>query len=34
VEKAPFIAAMGPVFQRFANTPALQQLVSRIQGIS
>jgi tripartite ATP-independent transporter DctP family solute receptor len=34
VQKGPFIEAMGPVFDRFANTPALKQLVSRIQAVT
>jgi tripartite ATP-independent transporter DctP family solute receptor len=34
VQKQEFIAAMGPVIDRFANTPALKALVSRIQAVS
>lgn len=34
VEKQPFIDAMRPVYQRFAGTPELQALVSRIQAVS
>jgi tripartite ATP-independent transporter DctP family solute receptor len=34
VEKQPFIDAMRGVYQRFANTPELQALVSRIQAVS
>jgi tripartite ATP-independent transporter DctP family solute receptor len=34
VEKQPFIDAMRPVYQRFANTPELQALVARIQAVS
>ena len=34
VQKQEFIAAMGPVIDRFANTPALKALVSRIQAIA
>lgn len=33
VEKKPFIDAMKPVFARFANTPELQDLVTRIQNV-
>ena len=32
VDKAPFQAAMGPVYERFANTPELKDLVSKIQS--
>jgi tripartite ATP-independent transporter DctP family solute receptor len=32
VDKAPFIAAMKPVYDRFANTDELKSLVSRIQA--
>lgn len=31
VDKAPFQAAMGPVYEKFANTDALKALVSEIQ---
>ncbi len=34
VQKPEFIAAMGPVIDRFANTPALKALVGRIQAVS
>jgi len=34
VAKEPFIAAMGPVIQRFANTDALRRIVSRIQAVT
>jgi tripartite ATP-independent transporter DctP family solute receptor len=34
VQKQEFIAAMGPVIDRFANTPALKALVGRIQAVS
>lgn len=34
VDKQPFIDAMRPVYQRFAATPELQQLVARIQGVT
>lgn len=33
VDKQPFIDAMGPVYERFANTPALKDLVKRIQTV-
>lgn len=32
VDKTPFIEAMAPVYQKHANTPALQGLVERIQA--
>jgi tripartite ATP-independent transporter DctP family solute receptor len=31
-EKQPFIDAMGPVYDKYVNTPALQDLVARIQA--
>lgn len=33
VDKQPFIDAMGPVYARFANTPALKAMVKRIQAV-
>lgn len=33
VNKQPFIDAMGPVYDRFANTPELKDLVKRIQAV-
>jgi tripartite ATP-independent transporter DctP family solute receptor len=33
VDKQPFIDAMGPVYERFANTPELKDLVKRIQAV-
>ncbi|MGE4297375.1 MAG: TRAP transporter substrate-binding protein [Desulfovibrionaceae bacterium] len=33
VEKQPFIDAMAPVYERFAATPALKDLVKRIQAV-
>ncbi len=33
VDKQPFIDAMGPVYERFANTPELKSLVERIQAV-
>jgi tripartite ATP-independent transporter DctP family solute receptor len=32
IDKAPFIAAMKPVYEKFANTDALKDLVSKIQA--
>ncbi|SEA33545.1 TRAP transporter substrate-binding protein [Rubrimonas cliftonensis] len=32
IDKAPFIAAMAPVYERHANTPKLKSLVERIQA--
>ncbi len=32
IDKTPFIEAMAPVYQKHANTPALQSLVERIQA--
>ncbi len=33
IDKQPFIDAMGPVYERFANTPELKDLVKRIQAV-
>ena len=33
VNKQPFIDAMGPVYDKFAGTPALKKLVKRIQSV-
>lgn len=33
IDKAPFVAAMGPVYEKYANTPELQQLVKDIQAV-
>lgn len=33
VEKQPFIDAMGPVYERYVDTPELQDLVARIQAV-
>jgi tripartite ATP-independent transporter DctP family solute receptor len=33
VDKQPFIDAMGPVYEKFANTPELKDLVKRIQAV-
>lgn len=33
VDKQPFIDAMGPVYKKFASTPALKKLVERIQAV-
>jgi tripartite ATP-independent transporter DctP family solute receptor len=33
VNKQPFIDAMGPVYEKFASTPALKKLVKRIQAV-
>ena len=33
VDKQPFIDAMGPVYERYVDTPELQDLVSRIQAV-
>lgn len=33
VDKQPFIDAMGPVYEKFAATPALKDLVKRIQAV-
>ena len=33
VDKQPFIDAMGPVYERFANTAKLKDLVKRIQAV-
>ena len=32
IDKQPFIDAMAPVYERFANTPELKSLVDRIQA--
>lgn len=32
IDKQPFIDAMAPVYERYANTPELQDLVARIQA--
>ena len=34
VEKQPFIDAMSGIYDQFAGTPALQDLVARIQAVS
>ena len=33
IDKQPFIDAMGPVYDRFANTPQLKDMVKRIQAV-
>jgi TRAP-type C4-dicarboxylate transport system substrate-binding protein len=33
IDKAPFVAAMGPVYEKYANTPELKALVERIQAV-
>lgn len=33
IDKQPFIDAMGPVYERFASTPELKDLVKRIQAV-
>lgn len=33
IDKAPFVAAMGPVYDKYASTPELKSLVERIQAI-
>ncbi|WP_029915867.1 TRAP transporter substrate-binding protein [Pelobacter seleniigenes] len=33
IDKQPFIDAMGPVYDRFANTPELKRMVKRIQAV-
>jgi tripartite ATP-independent transporter DctP family solute receptor len=33
IDKEPFVAAMGPVYDKYANTPELQSLVERIQAV-
>jgi tripartite ATP-independent transporter DctP family solute receptor len=33
IDKQPFIDAMGPVYERFANTPELKDMVKRIQAV-
>lgn len=33
VDKAPFIAAMEPIYEKYADTPELKDLVARIQAV-
>ena len=33
IDKEPFVAAMGPVYEKYANTPELESLVERIRAI-
>ena len=33
IDKAPFIAAMVPVYEKYATTPELKKLVERIQAV-
>jgi tripartite ATP-independent transporter DctP family solute receptor len=33
IDKEPFIAAMAPIYEKYANTPELQSLVERIQAV-
>jgi TRAP-type C4-dicarboxylate transport system substrate-binding protein len=33
IDKAPFIAAMAPVYEKYASTPELKDLVERIQAV-
>ena len=33
IDKAPFVAAMGPVYEKYANTPELKKLVEDIQAV-
>ena len=33
IDKQPFIDAMGPVYKRFASTPALKELIKEIQAV-
>jgi TRAP-type C4-dicarboxylate transport system substrate-binding protein len=33
IDKAPFIEAMGPVYEKYVTTPELQSLVERIQAV-
>jgi tripartite ATP-independent transporter DctP family solute receptor len=33
IDKAPFVAAMGPVYEKYASTPELKSLVERIQAV-
>jgi TRAP-type C4-dicarboxylate transport system substrate-binding protein len=33
IDKQPFIDAMAPVYEKYANTPELQDLVERIQAV-
>jgi tripartite ATP-independent transporter DctP family solute receptor len=33
IDKTPFVAAMGPVYEKYASTPELKSLVERIQAV-
>jgi tripartite ATP-independent transporter DctP family solute receptor len=33
IDKEPFVAAMGPVYEKYASTPELESLVERIQAV-
>lgn len=33
IDKAPFVAAMGPVYDKYASTPELKELVEAIQAV-
>ena len=33
IDKAPFVAAMGPVYEKYANTPELKKLVEDLQAV-
>ena len=33
IDKAPFVAAMGPVYEKYASTPELKKLVEDIQAV-
>jgi TRAP-type C4-dicarboxylate transport system substrate-binding protein len=33
IDKAPFVAAMTPVYEKYANTPELESLVERIRAV-
>jgi tripartite ATP-independent transporter DctP family solute receptor len=33
IDKAPFVAAMAPVYEKYASTPELKSLVERIQAV-
>lgn len=33
IDKAPFVAAMGPVYEKYASTPELRKLVEDIQAV-
>lgn len=33
IDKAPFVAAMGPIYEKYANTPELKALVESIQAV-